>query len=132
MTIIKLVLEVTSTGCIVPTSHALNHDGYFRKRIKGDLVLYHRHCWSLINGEIPEGYEIDHKCKNRACCNVEHLQQMTSKEHRSKDNAMRYLPEQEYAMSYWIANRCSGTELAGILGLSLSTACRWIRKWNKL
>lgn len=26
----KLILEATETGCIIPTSHKLNQDGYFR------------------------------------------------------------------------------------------------------
>lgn len=127
---IKLVLEQTKEGCIVPSSHSLNQDGYFRKRVDGVLVMYHRYCWEQVNGNIPDGYEIDHKCKNRACCNVSHLQQLTDTEHRSKDNAMRYASEQEEAKFYWLTHQCSGTELAKVLDLSLSTACRWVRCWK--
>lgn len=66
----KLILEATETGCIIPTSHKLNQDGYFRKRTNGVLEMYHRTVWTKANGQIPEGFEVDHKCRNRACCNV--------------------------------------------------------------
>ncbi len=36
----KLILEATETGCIIPTSHKLNQDGYFRKRTNGVLEMY--------------------------------------------------------------------------------------------
>lgn len=62
----KLILETTETGCIIPTSHRLNHDGYFRKRTNGVLEMYHRTVWVEANGPIPDGYEVDHKCRNRA------------------------------------------------------------------
>ena len=87
---IELVLETTEEGCIVPISHKLNQDGYFRKVINGKWIMYHRHAWKTLNGEIPEGFEIDHMCKNRACCNTEHLQMLSKSEHRSKDNKEWY------------------------------------------
>ena len=87
---IELVLETTDNECIVPITHKLNHDGYFRKVINGKWVMYHRHVWQTLNGEIPKGYEIDHMCKNRACCNIEHLQMLSSSEHRTKDNLERH------------------------------------------
>lgn len=127
----ELVLGETADGCIVPTSHELNKEGYFRKRVDGSLVLYHRHVWEVANGKLPEGYEVDHKCKNRACCNILHLQPMTSSAHRSKDNAERYLSNQEEAKAHWLIHNNTGTSLAGLYGLSLSTACRWIRTWKE-
>lgn len=42
MEIVKL-----DNGCLVQTSHKLNHDGYFRKRVWHDgrlqLMMYHRY-----------------------------------------------------------------------------------------
>lgn len=40
-------------------------------------VLAHRLAWELERGEIPEGKQIDHLCRNTLCVNVEHLQVVT-------------------------------------------------------
>lgn len=86
----ELIFSYTSIGCIVPTSHKLNKDGYFRKMIDGQTWrMYHRYVWEQANGPIPDEYEIDHLCKNRACCNIEHHQCIHKKEHRRKDNMER-------------------------------------------
>lgn len=125
----KLVLKQLDSGCIVPTSHKLNHDGYFRKRSEGKLALYHRLVWQWVHGPIPEGHEIDHKCKNRGCCNLSHLQLLDTKAHRAKDNAGRYEHKREEARGLvarfpdkpmmWIADR---------IGMSFSSVCEWRRE----
>jgi len=52
----EIKLKQIETGCIIPTSHKLNHDGYFRKYDGKRLVMYHRTVWEAENGEIPDGY----------------------------------------------------------------------------
>lgn len=52
--------------------------------------MIHRIEWEKENGPIPENYEINHKCKNRKCCNLEHLECLPKSEHRSLDNHLRY------------------------------------------
>ena len=131
----ELVLEELPSGCIVPVSHKLNKDGYFRKQVwlNGELrpMMYHRYVWTIENGEIPQGYEVDHKCKNRACCNVEHLQLLTSSEHRSKDNKGRYSKQKEHALRLWKANpERTGTSISEEVGVTFSSVCRWIREWK--
>lgn len=58
----------------------LNQDGYGRLRWKGKLILAHVLAYNLEVGEVPEGLELDHKCRARACVNVEHLEPVTHKE----------------------------------------------------
>lgn len=126
----ELVLETTNTGCIVPISHKLNKDGYFRKVINSRWVMYHRHVWEEENGCIPDGYEINHKCKNRACCNLEHLEILEGSEHAIESNTGRNGERQEAAKDFWTSNQCRGVELAERFGVSFGIACRWIRKWK--
>jgi len=33
----------------------------------------HRVVWEALVGPIPEGMTLDHLCRNRACCNPDHL-----------------------------------------------------------
>ena len=84
--------EIVGT-CHIVVSHAPNQDGYIRKCFTTNgvkkLKMYHRFVWERVNGEIPEGYEVDHKCRQRACCNIDHLQILTVSEHKAKTNRER-------------------------------------------
>lgn len=122
--------EQEGTGCIVPVSHKLNHDGYFRKRFADSLVMYHVYVWEQHHGKLPEGYEVHHKCGNRACCNIEHLEAIEGHEHTVLGNHERYLNRYLEAKKYWDETHCTGTALGEKFGVSFSTGCKWIRQWN--
>ena len=81
------------TGCFVPLSHKLTPTGYFLKNWKtgGKTfgVMFHRVIYELVNGPVPEGYEVDHMCNVRACCNPHHLRAMEGSEHASHSNRER-------------------------------------------
>ncbi len=47
--------------------------GYGRFRYQGRLQLAHRVAYMLEVGPIPDGYTIDHLCRNRACVRPSHL-----------------------------------------------------------
>ena len=126
----ELVLEITDTGCIIPISHKLNKDGYFRKVIDGKWVMYHRFVMEEKFGKIPDGYEVNHKCKNRACCNTDHLEILDGSEHAIESNTGRNGGRQEAAKAYWFETRCKGVQLAEKFDVSFGIACRWIRKWK--
>lgn len=55
--------QFTSDGCSVYT-RSLNGSGYGP----------HRRLWTLLNGPIPAGMDVDHICYNRACVEPSHLQ----------------------------------------------------------
>lgn len=72
-------VEDKETGCLLWTSQ--KRLGYGRFRVPpGKWVTAHRIAWELVNGPIPEGMTVDHKCRNRACLNVEHLEVVTPQE----------------------------------------------------
>lgn len=51
--------------------------GYIRLWNKGNRILAHRYEYEKVYGQIQDGFEIDHICKNRGCCNVNHLRAVT-------------------------------------------------------
>lgn len=116
-----------STDCWEPSGGYLTQDGYQRvlthKRSKGGkLKMWHRLVWEIVNGDIPEGYEINHLCKNRKCCNIDHLEMLPRSEHRSRDNSERYRKRAEGVYEAHLANKgLKQRELAQMFGIAQSS-----------
>jgi len=68
--------------CLVWTG-ATRHLGYGAMQFRGKVWPAHRVAWTLEKGEIPEGVDINHKCWNPACVNVEHLEEASRQENSS-------------------------------------------------
>jgi hypothetical protein len=73
----KLLLDCL-TECL-NWQGALDKDGYGGTTHQGKRGQVHRIAYELINGPIPKGMTIDHLCRNRRCCNPEHLEAVTIK-----------------------------------------------------
>ncbi len=56
------------------------HGGYGRFQHGKRVKLTHVWAWEMTHGPVPEGLEIDHKCRNRACVRVDHLRAVTHRE----------------------------------------------------
>ena len=57
---------------------------------KTQMVLAHRVAWELTVGPIPGDLTIDHICRNRICCNPNHLRLLTNEENgRDNGNARK-------------------------------------------
>lgn len=44
----------------------------------------HVAAYKFLVGPIPDGYEIDHTCRNTLCCNPDHLEAVTPKENNRR------------------------------------------------
>lgn len=56
------------------------HNGYGLINVDGKVKRAHRLAWEEVHGPIPHGQCIRHKCGNRACCNVDHMELGTQAE----------------------------------------------------
>jgi hypothetical protein len=56
--------------------------GLAQDSLLGKQRLVHRLSWEMWRDPIPDGWEIDHLCKNRACFNPDHLRTITAADHR--------------------------------------------------
>jgi hypothetical protein len=116
-------MGIFTDTCIVPDTGHRNQDTYIRvldkpRKDGGRLVMLHRLEWEKINGQIPAGYEVNHKCGNRECSNVNHMELLTRKEHATKDNAFRYSNKSAEVLVYCLANpHLTQREVAEIFGI---------------
>lgn len=74
-----IVSSMQNNSCINwPTSS--NKGGYGQVYFQNTCMTVHRMIYLLFVGIIPNGYQIDHLCRNRACINPEHLEAVTMRE----------------------------------------------------
>jgi len=72
-------VEKSDGGCWIWTG-TKSWNGYGKFFLDGKLTEAHRAAYRLFVGPIPQGLELDHLCRVRACVNPEHLEPVTHAE----------------------------------------------------
>jgi len=75
------------------------------------MRVAHRFMWEEANGPVPEGLELDHLCRVRACCNPEHLEPVTRRENVHRGSATKVTDDQAREIR---RRRQAGEEAASI------------------
>lgn len=86
---IKANLICDEYGCWVWVGRK-NRNGYGRACWQGKEPVAHRLVYELVVGTIPEGMFLDHLCRNRACCNPEHLEPVTPQVNTLRGNTILF------------------------------------------
>lgn len=69
-----------ATGCWIWQGHIDPRTGYGSITRGRKSHRTHRWFYEQANGPIPQGLQLDHLCRNRACCNPDHLEPVTRSE----------------------------------------------------
>lgn len=117
-----------------------NHKGYGLVNRNGVVSGAHRLAYTLINGSIPDGMEVMHKCDNRACCNPSHLQVGTHKENIidcvTKGRRFGQVLTQELVdkiRAMYLRDGIKQIDISRILGIKKATISSAIigKNWNR-
>jgi len=108
---------VDESGCWVWQGRK-GKTGYGAVGLRGRV---HRVFYERLVGPIPDGMELDHICRNRACVNPDHLEPVTHRENMRRAGMMRLDAESVVAIR---RERTAGSgvrELGRKFGVSHST-----------
>jgi hypothetical protein len=97
------VCPVLGTRCWLWMASTRGTGPYGRFKVDGRDVVAHRFAYELTKGAIPDGFQVDHRCRNRLCVNPAHLRVVTQKqnqENRKRDRGAHW----HRGANQWIAN----------------------------
>ena len=96
-----------------PYMGSRNSSGYGSAYHDGAIHPAHRVAYFLEKGPIPDGLELDHKCRNRTCCNPDHLELVTRQENMRRVRTSRESPPEyrDSGAQKAVANRAGGAKL---------------------
>lgn len=104
---------------------SLRKDGYGRIGHKGTYA--HRHIWEEVNGPIPDGFDLHHKCGIKRCVNLEHLELLTRMEHVDKHKkayCLRGHPYDKVVSDSYLRHKGNGNSILYRYKRSVCLTCK--------
>lgn len=108
--------------------------GYGRIRVDSKTMMAHRYYYEQARGPIPEGLELDHLCRNRACVNPDHLEAVTGTINIQRCPATKLKPGQVIEIRYLHAAGIPAKLIAPDFGISHSSVLHILKgaSWNNV
>lgn len=105
--------------------------GYGIKYYDGRSRVAHKVLYEAKYGPVPDGLELDHLCRNRACCNPDHLETVTRAVNIRRGDKTKLTPDDVRMVR---ASDASAAELAVELGVAKCTIydIRSGRSWSDI
>jgi hypothetical protein len=73
-----------NTGCTIWIGSLSR--GYGKFKVNKKRVIAHKWRWEQINGPVPDGLELDHKCRLMPCVDEHHLEPVTPEVNKSRSD----------------------------------------------
>lgn len=73
--------------------------GYGVFRVNGRASVAHIVAYRMFIGDIPEGLELDHTCRNRGCVNPAHLEPVTHQENCKRGDVGKHYRDKTHCPS---------------------------------
>lgn len=89
-----------NSGCWLWTA-AVNDSGYAICSVNRKAKRAHRILYVLIGRTIPDGLQLDHKCRVRCCVNPDHLEPVTNRE-----NTLRGIVAEVHRRRFALITHC--------------------------
>ncbi len=80
-------VEISDSGCWLWLG-ATNKKGYGQGALGGERGGVHRLVYRHLKGPIPKGLVLDHLCRQKSCCNPDHLEPVTHRENILRGNGL--------------------------------------------
>jgi hypothetical protein len=123
-------VQNANTGCWLWQGY-LNKDGYGKFSLSGRVYKAHQAAMVLFGRDVPQGAEIDHKCRVRHCVNPDHLEAVTHRENVRRGDIGKWQRVKTHCKS---GHPLSGKNLyVGSDGFRYCRTCRmrWAREYNR-